>query len=114
MSVHRGGVWSRGCLVQGAGGVWSKGWGCLVLGGGVWSRGVPGPGGVWSQGGCLVLGKGGLVPGGWVSGGDPPRTATAAGGTHPTGMHSCLKLKCFNILLQISAPQERLYSTWIG
>ena len=22
--------------------------------------------------------------------GDPPVTATAAGGTHPTGMHSCL------------------------
>ena len=24
-----------------------------------------------------------------VSGGDPPGTATAAGGTHPTAMHSC-------------------------
>ena len=32
-----------------------------------------------------------LVPG--VPGGDPPpRTATAAGGTHPTGMHSCCKI----------------------
>ena len=32
-------------------------------------------GGAWSQGGCLV---------------EPlPRTAAAAGGTHPTGMHSC-------------------------
>ena len=30
-------------------------------------------------GGCMVRG----VPGG------PPMTATAAGGTHPTGMHSC-------------------------
>ena len=29
-------------------------------------------------------------PGG-VPGGDPPRTTTAAGGTHPTGMHSCFK-----------------------
>ena len=40
-------------------------------------------------GGGLVLG----VPG---SGGclveKTPRTATAAGGTHPTGMHSCLYL----------------------
>ena len=44
--------------------------GCLVLGG-VWCQGgVPGPGG--------------------VPGGDPPGTATAAGGTHPTGMHSCM------------------------
>ena len=54
--------------------------GCLVLGG-AWSWGVPGPGGY-------------LVPGG--PGGDPPpnpplpEMATAAGGTHPTGMHSCL------------------------
>ena len=36
---------------------------------------VPGPGG------CLFL-----VGGAWSR---PPRTATAAGGTHPTGMHSC-------------------------
>ena len=31
-----------------------------------------------------------MVPGGGP-GGDPPRMATAAGGTHPTGMHSCHK-----------------------
>ena len=37
--------------------------------------GVPGPwGGAWSRG---------------VPGGDPPGTATAVGGNHPTGMHSC-------------------------
>ena len=44
---------------------------------------------VHGGGGCLVLG--GLVPG-EVPGGDPhpPRMATAAGGTHPTGMLSCL------------------------
>ena len=41
----------------------------LLMGGGVCSGGVPAPGG--------------------VPGGDPPGTATAAGGTHPTGMHSC-------------------------
>ena len=33
------------------------------------------------------------VHGGGMPGGDPAGTATAAGGTHPTGMHSCLKLK---------------------
>ena len=38
--------------------------------------------GVWSRGGCLLLG-GGLVPGG--GGG----MATGAGSMHPTGMHSC-------------------------
>ena len=27
--------------------------------------------------------------GGWVPGGDPPQTVTAADGTHPTRMHSC-------------------------
>ena len=50
----------------------------LSTGGGACSRGrgVPAPGGgAWSRG---------------VHGGDPPGTATAAGGTHPTGMHSCL------------------------
>ena len=36
--------------------------------------GVPAPGGAWSRGGW------------WRH---PPGTATAAGGTHPTGMHSC-------------------------
>ena len=44
--------------------------------------GVPGLGEVPGLGGCLV-------PGGGVPGGDPPGTATVAGGTHPTGMHSC-------------------------
>ena len=54
-------------------------------------------GGYLVPGGCLVLGglwsggMGRLVWGGAVPGGDPPRTATAAGGTHPTGMHSCFK-----------------------
>ena len=96
-SVHRVGAWS----------------------GGVWSWGVSGPGGMYGPGGCLVLGgtcSGGcLVLGGACSGGcllwgvawswgglvlgdacsqgvclvETPRTATAAGGNHPTGMHSC-------------------------
>ena len=48
--------------------------GCLVWGG-AWSREVSGPRGVPGPGGS--------------PGGDPPGTATAAGGTHPTGMHSC-------------------------
>ena len=35
-------------------GAWSRGGGCLILGG-AWSWGVPGPGGVaLSRGGCLV------------------------------------------------------------
>ena len=41
-------------------------------------------------GGCLVRGVG--VPGGDPPDQAPPRTAIAAGGTHPTGMHSCLVL----------------------
>ena len=64
-------------------------WGVPGLGG-AWSwRGVPGLGGgclVWSWGG--VCSWGGLVPGGSGPGG-PGGTATAAGGTHPTRMHSC-------------------------
>ena len=45
--------------------------------------GVPAP-----AGGGLFLG--GVCSWGGVPGGDTPGTATAAGGTHPTGMHSCL------------------------
>ena len=54
----------RGCTWS-RGGACSGGW--LLLGGLVW--GMP------ALGGCLVE--------------TPPPTATAAGGTHPTGMHSC-------------------------
>ena len=46
------------------------------------------------EGGCLV--PGGACSWVWVwsrgvPGGDLPTTATAAGGTHPTGMHSCMQ-----------------------
>ena len=61
---------------------------------------VPGPGGVrsqseggaWSRGvgvGCLVLRTVSGPEGAWWT---PPKTATAAGSTYPTGMHSCLKM----------------------
>ena len=40
---------------------------------------------------CVILFTGGVPGLRGVPGGDPPRTATAAGGTHPTGMHSCLQ-----------------------
>ena len=58
----------------------------------LFTEGLPGPGGVPGPGGLLLGGVPG--PGGaWSrgAGGDPPPpgTATAAGGTHPTGMHSC-------------------------
>ena len=54
--------------------------------GGAWSGEVPAPGGVPApvgliQGGCLLLAD--------VLVETPPQTATAAGGTHPTGMQSC-------------------------
>ena len=67
------------CLVPGGGG------GCLVPGGCLF------PGGAWSKGGCLVPREGVSCPGWGVPGGDPSGTATAAGGTHLTRMHSCLK-----------------------
>ena len=48
---------------------------------------MPGPRrGSWSGGGCLVPGRSAPRGGAWWR---PPGTATAAGGTHPTGMHSC-------------------------
>ena len=69
-SAPKEGVWSQGGVVLGGagpGGVWS--WGGLV-------RGVSAPGGAW-----------------WI----PPGTATAAGGTHPIGMHSFHCRNKFNI-----------------
>ena len=71
-SVHRGVPGPEGCVPD-LGGACSRGsalGGCLLWGG-AWSGGG---GGACSGGGCLV---------------DTPRMATAAGGTHPTGMHSC-------------------------
>ena len=58
--------------------------------------GVPAPGRLCAGGrGSTPMG-GGLLWGG--AGGDPPRTATAAGGTHPTGMHTCLPLQLDSII----------------
>ena len=69
-SVHRGGSGPGKCLVQGG-----SARGGLV-------QGVPG------------LKGGGVCSGGYLLWGEclvetPRGTATAAGGTHPTGMHSC-------------------------
>ena len=59
-------------------------WGVHDPGGGAWCQGVHGPWGwgVHGPGGWGVHGPGGGLV-------ETPRTATAAGGTHPTGMHSC-------------------------
>ena len=45
----------------------------------------------------VCLSTGGVPAHGGVRGWRPPRTATAAGGTHPTGMHSCIKVKLYKI-----------------
>ena len=96
-SVHRG--WYL--PPRGGGGVPGLGVsapGGVPAPGGSAPRGVPGPGGVvcsqggaWSggscllPGGCLVRGSCLLQGGAWWR---SPRMANAAGGTHPTGMHS--------------------------
>ena len=82
------GVWPGGLQAHTQGGSW-----------GVWPGGSPGPhlrvsrptprGGSW---GVWPGGSPGPHPGGYPSmhwGRTPQQTATAAGGTHPTGMHSC-------------------------
>ena len=96
LSLHKGGGW---CMVRGVpdpGGVPGLG-GCLLPGvpgpGLSASGGVPGPRGVSPSRG--VPGPGGVCSQGWYPsmhwGTHPPQgeTATAADGTHPTGMHSC-------------------------
>ena len=86
-SVHGGGLLLGGVCA------WSR-WGGLLPGG------VPGPGGVgaWSQWGVCSWG---------VPGGDPPGTATAAGGTHPTRMLSCsanLRLTSVTVISLFTEP----------
>ena len=71
-----------GCL--GPEGGWGFDWGGGVQ---AHTRGGPGPywGGVQAQaGGCIPTCTEADTP-------PPQHTTTAAGGTHPTGMHSCLK-----------------------
>ena len=69
----------------------------LFTGGGASSQGGSGPGGVLVWGGACsrgvgVPGTGELsAPGGCLV--DTLRTATAADGTHSTGMHSCFAFK---------------------
>ena len=87
-SVHRG-VWSQGGACSG---------GCMLLGGSG-PRGVPAPGGALVLSGASRLTPKGEIQGDQVQAhtqgeiqGDQdqsPPTATAVGGTHPTGMHSC-------------------------
>ena len=40
---------------------------------------------------------------------DPPPTATAAGGTHPTGMHSCYLLFFHFIYFSLSSGKQRTH-----
>ena len=55
------------------------------------NRGVSAPGGCLLPGGMVSAPGGGcLLRGGCLVETPPPRTATAAGGTHPTGMHSSI------------------------
>ena len=114
-SLGQGNMFTGVCLSWG--GAWS--WGVPGPGRvpgprGAWSWGpgpgwVPGPGGV--SGPVGVPGHGRLVLGGtWSRGGclvETPRTATAAaGGTHPTGMHSCLIVQ---FAFYVSRQLIRLY-----
>ena len=79
LGVSALGVSVLGGVCSGGGGCLLRGWGVSGLGG-VCFWGVSGLQWYLVQG-CLVLG-GCLVE-------TPPGTATALGGTHPTGMHSC-------------------------
>ena len=79
-SVHRGGCFLLGGVLP------PGGRGGASSGGGAFSRGKGG-GGCFLRG-CFLLGGGASSQGG--SGDPSPKTATAVGGTHPTGMHSCI------------------------
>ena len=72
-------IFSQASVILLTGGVPAPG---LMSGhGGSAPWGVSAPGGIWSRGVSAPWGSA------WWR---PPGRATAAGGTHPTGMHSCL------------------------
>ena len=70
--------------------------------GDAWSRGVPGPRAVPGQRGAW-----------WRPPPPLPGMATAAGGTHPIGMHSCLKiisLWSIQIVRTVFKPVKLIFS----
>ena len=92
--VAEGHVWQRVCM---AGSMHGGG----VHGRGAWKGGVHGRGHVWQEGMC---GRGDMCGRGACMAG---KTAIAAGGTHPTGMHSCLFF--FSILLYTGGVATTYY-----
>ena len=81
----RGGMRGEGGVCMAKVGIHVERGACMVKGGCAWQRwgGMHGKGGhVWQRGACVA--KGGRA---WYT---PRDTAGhCAGGTHPTGMHSC-------------------------
>ena len=83
------------CPWGGGGGAWSRGWGGLVPAclAGFQAHTQGGSLGGSGRGGVSRPTAKGEVEGDLVQANlPPPMTATAAGGTHPTGMHSCSKM----------------------
>ena len=85
--------WGKGCLPRGV-----STWGVSAQGVSAWE--VSALGSVSAHGGCL---SGGMSA--THTPADPPQTATEAGGTYPTGMHSCyhpeLKFEAGNVFTPV-------------
>ena len=110
MILLTGGGSAPGCVCVCSGGCVS------ALGGSAPGGGGPGGKVLFLQASVIVL-TGGCLLGGGAAGGDPPRMATAAGGTHPTGMHSCLskvysRIKPCCTLLTNDSRQFRRRASW--
>ena len=102
--VCEGYVFTRAChSVHGGGGGgrrypsmhcrWYPSMSCSRSGGGLQAHTQGGSWGVWPVGGHQAHTQGRMcIPA--CTDADPPPTATAAGGTHPTGMHSCCASNC--------------------
>ena len=95
----RGGCMARGCAWQ-VGHVWLAGGAC-VAGRHAWQGAMCGRGHAWQGvcgGGHCMAGGGACMAG---------ETATAADGTHSTGMHSCLKWVCELQWLERLCPEVK-------
>ena len=108
------GVHGRGaCMARGMwGGAWWRG-ACIVKGGHVWWKGgMHGKGGVcmvkgghvWWRGACVA--KGGRRV--WYACPLWDTAGQCAGGTHPTGMHSCWMVKM--VVWELIFESRKLYS----
>ena len=95
------------CLSVQGGRAWQEG--CVWQGGHAWHGGMHGRGDMCGRGACMV--RGACVAGGGRATADTTGYGQWAGGTHPTGMHSCsVFISCVEKVISIN---YKTFPAWI-